>query len=461
MRSFADEYNDVERRAVHDSVVLRRRGVDDTAETAGSTSGNPTPSSSTGPGKATTTGTAVKTPTNSGATDLSMSSAAKQRFQSASPMSWFNNASKDERSKALKVGILVVVIVAFFAVLASVATQSGQLPQTVFPRLLFFFVDGVAVSDFRQAAALRRVPSMDLFASQCANCRPSGGGLVSPTPFAECTMQDATGSRVGTFFSLLTGTDFAVAASNGGAATLDALQSRNFSTFLRLATRLGLTTAVLGASPLVTARLPGAGAATVCGILDLECAAGPLAAGGAPQSACAVAATADMPLSAMITRSTSCNTMLQATISPTDTPLQIWERLQYVLTTDTDVIVVHVPEATIQQWTLSHRAVSAAAPRDARADSLALDAALSDVDALFQNALRSVAVSSAQQFEQWLVLLGVANAAEPNLLMASNIVDSGVRRDVAFIDSVRTLEPRQLFTIISDWLKGNKPVQRS
>jgi hypothetical protein len=412
---------------------------------------------------------------------------AQDSVEASSLSGWWKQTTKfaEAHKHELKIGIFGVVLVVALLLMASVATQSGTTPAAAMPRLLFFLVDGVTVKDFNAAASSRRVPSMNFFTQQSENCRPlvaSGAADYNyfSNPFDRCVMPNPS-THVGTLYSLLTGSSAAGLANSVSIkiptttmAIADLVSLANFSTFLRSATRRGLSTAVFGNTPLLTvtntdpdlANSTVLGTDKLCGILDAEC-AGSLTTLSSSSSAstlsfpslCRVPATAAQDFSAMTTSSTNCNTKFQGLIQDSDTPDQIWDRVKYVLRQDADVLVIQIPETTVNAWQNNHKVSSSSSSTttiDAINAEFSRDAALYDVDRLFSKVLRDVAVRSAEQGEEWMTFLGVASADsnQPQLLMASNVISNGVREDVdSLLDlSMTQLTPSALSSIIASWL---------
>lgn len=396
---------------------------------------------------------------------------ARANFESANSSTWWKKTSRfaQTHSRELKIGIFAIVMILSLILLTSVASQSGQTPDAIMPRLVFFLVDGVTVKEFKEAAASRRVPSMNFFAQQSENCRPlvsanSGDDDYFSHPFDRCVMSDPS-SHTGTLFSLLTGAAF---TSTTGQITLQDIEMYNFTTFLRKATQRGLTSAVLGNTPIVTiantpsstsAETPSGASTTlppvgkkICGILDSECALN-VAKTSSISSSCHIPSTAANPLNSMITSSSSCNVAFQSLVLDTDTPDQIWNRVKYVLKEDVDVLFVQIPQATVNKWQ-EERQVGIGGAAGANKE-FSRDAALYDVDRIFSKILRDITVRSAQQGEEWLSFLAVSSAEqEPDLLLASNIIKNGNRQDVdALLDSsMQQMSPDRLNIIIDAWL---------
>jgi hypothetical protein len=414
--------------------------------------------------------------------DVEVPAHVSEKFQSFSPMTWFKKAADGDRNAQLQVGFVFGVFVVLFLILSTVTTNSGSAPQGTFPRLLVFNVDGVSVEEFRRAAALRRVPSMDFFASQSANCRPlsqddffreldatAAAGHVFSSRYAECVTPNAVG-RTGTAFSLLTGQSSL--KPGGPEVTLSLLSetTRNFTTFFRRAREMGFTSAILGASPLLT--VPSGGpvddqnqVSTLCGILDTECVLQATVGQQVANSSvprCTVPVNAQQPSASMLQPASSCNTRFQGYVGPTDTPAQIWERIKYVVAAESDIIYVQIPEDTVRYWMSLRPAVrdQTAQQQQGSVDAafatdtqFALDAALYDIDGIFSKLLRTIAIKSMEDGEQWLTLLSVSSPKQSQILLASNVIASGLRRDVGNVYDMANMSPTLLFSIISDWLQ--------
>ena len=246
--------------------------------------------------------------------------------------------------------------------------------------------------------------------------------------------------------------------------------SNNFTTFLRQATKRGLTSAVFGNSPILTVPNPQPPSASnpsprVCGILDTECVLTAEAEKHTAEAekqalpACTVPSKATDPLSAMITKSSSCNVAFQSLILDTDSPDRIWARVKHVLAQDADVVFVQIPENTFNQWKRNHELENNNNDNkkslDAVNSEFAFDAALYQADKLFSKILRDIAVRSAEEGEEWLSLLAISSAEkEPDLVLASNIIKNGQREDVQMLlnSPMKKMTPGRLSAIINEWL---------
>jgi hypothetical protein len=328
----------------------------------------------------------------------------------------------------------VSVALACAAVILSVIFYSGAAAVKTNPRALLFVLDGVSAEQVAAAAARRRIPSVDFFGRQGAECRLD----YSTT---SCACADPSATAPGSIATLTSGAApqshlYAVSPIVGPAdvsltGTTAAFASSVVTTVMRAAKQASLNVAALGGWPLM-----GDGSAQrPCGLMDDECAN----AGGATGQCMVPSAT---PAAV-----TTCNADVVAAISPADQPADVATRVQEVIELGPDLVVVHIPRAVFTNLT--------GAPQPWRTDvagdsTWGIDTALYRANAVFGTVARAVATRAYERDEAWLIVLATTPSGAGSAHVALNVV--GATKNVAAAIPTSGVTLMRVAPTIASWI---------